>query len=928
MISVSDAVKTAYINGNADTELFLTIGLVEYDPTNILAGSVSIDESLCSAEQFDLSRVEKNQLTFTLFNISENISDLQGLTVVAKQRVYPDPSDHTTYTDIPLGTYEIVEAVNDGDYLFKCTCYDKAMLAFDTNIDAWWNTTVTFPVTLRTLATDLFDYLDVDYDIPTTFTNSTFSIVKRTVYFEGVTAAELLGYIQEVAGGYFKADRNGIISYYEAIPADEGLYPAVDLYPRDYLYPHNPHATAFGNPDTYQPQNYRFPQIVGDLEIADYWTAEIERVQVRGTEDDIGIIAGEGTNTYVIQGNPLLYNLTSETGATVVANILDAIDGVTYIPFKGRFMALPFLEVGDYAIIHTYKGLRVYSPIFARTLSGSKLCFDTLESKGSQEIEQVTHVERSLTTLNQKTHEIVNTVSELSSTVTSVDTELNGTGGIAETVSTHTTQIQQNANAISLKVSSYYQGTAPTTPAVGDLWVDTANNDKIKRWNGSTWDDAVDGNTIVSLINLDSSGVQISGSKVNIDTTTLNLTFGSGQSTVTIQSTTNQDGVLFTGEGKVEFETNGEFYAKNYDSSDNIANSLQLTTGSTTNSTYIRNRYNNITANILSFTTTSSNHSIWYYNYQIGESTANANNMVLEAGDSYYRSNIHNFNFENVNSTTGRGTLANKIELSSYASYNRINIDNDTIGDSSGNAKVANRINLYHSKSSYLNSLALNNYRQGTNERYANYVYLYASDTTYSASITNYNYEYLNSNSEPTNANNILLNSTSSTNTLGLYNRNQAGSSINSLWLSRGTTDNSVELVNRHTNANTANMLRLLSSSNSASVLLGNYDSSGNIRTSIIMSANGGFSITTTTGGTSFISIPGQGETGTGNLNVHANNDLNLSGSRIVVDSSHYGGGSNTSPSTGTGNPTMKNWDGNNIQLHFYKGIYLGYTTS
>ena len=472
MINVSDAVKTAYINGNADTEIFLTIGETAYDPTNILAGSVSIEESLCSAEQFDLSRVEKNQLTFTLFNITENISDLQGLTVVAKQRIYPDPSDHTTYTDIPLGTYEIVEAVNDGDYLFKCTCYDKAMLAFDTNIDAWWNTTVTFPVTLRTLATDLFDYLNVDYDIPNEFTNSTFSIVKRTVYFEGVTAAELLGYIQEVAGGYFKADRTATIRL-NSVMMVNGLYPSLTLYPSSTLYPSGGVKT-FGTEDTAE-QDYTYSQIVGGMQIADFETKSIERVQVRGTEDDIGIIVGTGENTYVIQGNPLLYNLTDTTGRPVVENILDQIEGFNYVPFSGKFIALPFVEVGDFAKIVTYKGLSINCPIFERTLSGSRLCFDTFQTKGTEDIEEITSVNRQLTTLNQKTHEIVNTVDELTSTVTNISTEVDG---IAETVTEHTTQISQNANDITLMAKSYNQyANKLTNSNFSDL------SDPIKFWD-------------------------------------------------------------------------------------------------------------------------------------------------------------------------------------------------------------------------------------------------------------------------------------------------------------------------------------------------------------------------------------------------------------------------------------------------------------
>ena len=508
MINVSTAVQNAYINGNPDTKIFLTVGGTLYDPTNILAGSVSVIESLCSAECFTLSRVEKNELTFTLINTTENIKELQGKTVVAKQTITLNGVD----TDIPLGTFQIANAVNNGEYLIKCTAYDKTTLAFDQNIDAWWNTTVQFPITIRNLAIALFTHLGVQYNIPVTFTNSTYTLTERPVFFEGVTGVELLGYIQEIVGGYFKTDRYGVVRLFSTIDAIQGLRPRVGLYPRDNLFPRKTHST-FGNPDSYKQQDYAYPQIVGDLVIADYKTAEIEKVQVRGTEDDIGIIVGTGSNTYVIQGNPLLYNLTDATGRSIVTNILNEIKNVVYIPFSGKFMALPFLEAGDCAVITTYKGLTAYAPIFKRTLSGSKLCFDTFECNGTKDIEQVFATNRSVKILNQKTHEIANTVDELRSTVSSLDTEVDG---LSSRVTQNTTDIQQNAQEITLRATKteaqgyadaaeadakayadqivagtvliFYQASQPTTGMkTGDLWIDTANGNELYRYDGSSW---------------------------------------------------------------------------------------------------------------------------------------------------------------------------------------------------------------------------------------------------------------------------------------------------------------------------------------------------------------------------------------------------------------------------------------------------------
>lgn len=444
MLNVSEAVKQAYINGNAKTEIFLTVtttdGVVhEYNPRNILSGSVSVVESLCSSETFDISRVEKNELSFTLFNITEDISGLQGGNVVAKQRVYTDASDETVYTDIPLGTYTIAEAMNDGDYLYKCTAYEATTVKLDNLIDEWWKN-LTFPITLRNLAVSMFQYLGCAYDIPAEFTNSDYSIETLNADFEGVTGAEILGYIQEIVGGFFKADRQGVIKLKVPTPVSSGLYPHIGLYPREGLYPRKSNR-AFGDDTTAGAGDWDYPQIVGDLQLGDYDVKSVTKVQIRGTEDDIGIIAGSGTNTYVIQGNPLLFNLTAEDGATIAQNILDQVGQIAYKPFSGKFMAQPYVEVGDIAKIETYAGKEGDSPIFQRTLSGARLAFDNFQSLGLEYREQVSSVNRKLTTINQRTHEIKNTVDEFSSTVSQIES----------TVNTHTTQIAQNAENISLQ---------------------------------------------------------------------------------------------------------------------------------------------------------------------------------------------------------------------------------------------------------------------------------------------------------------------------------------------------------------------------------------------------------------------------------------------------------------------------------------------
>ena len=48
------------------------------------------------------------------------------------------------------------------------------------------------------------------------------------------------------------------------------------------------------------------------------------------------------------------------------------------------------------------------------------------------------------------------------------------------------------------KIQTFYQTSAPTAVATGDLWVDTDDNNRLYRWNGSSWVDVRDGTIAVA----------------------------------------------------------------------------------------------------------------------------------------------------------------------------------------------------------------------------------------------------------------------------------------------------------------------------------------------------------------------------------------------------------------------------------------------
>lgn len=430
MLDVSNEIIQMYHDDNPPAEIVLTIDGVEYGARNILSGSVVINESFCSGELFDLSTVEKNSLEFTFINIDHSITDLNGKTVVAVHRL--TLSDNSTY-DLPLGTFYIADAQNDGDYLYKCIAYD-GMTKFDRNIDDWWNNQLTFPATIYDIAVSLCNYCGISPNFGNDFANANMVIRNRPTYFEGVKGTEVIGYIQETCGAFLKCDRHGNIKLFGLYG---GLLPAEDLFPSETLYPASYH---YWSSDVSHVEEYTYRYITGDFTVADYEVAEIDKVTVRNSENDSGTSWGTGTNSYVIEANPLFYNLDGETLTQAVRDLYNILHGIAYHPFQAAVKCLPYLEVGDWVQIHTLEGKTALSPLFSRSMHGAHIVFDTLECKGREYREEVKSVSRDIKILNRRTHEIINNVGELSSTLTEV---------IAD-VEEQSTQIRQTSEEISL----------------------------------------------------------------------------------------------------------------------------------------------------------------------------------------------------------------------------------------------------------------------------------------------------------------------------------------------------------------------------------------------------------------------------------------------------------------------------------------------
>lgn len=228
--------------------------------------------------------------------------------------------------------------------------------------------------TLKKLRESLLNHLNIPF-IEQDLINDDITI-ERT--FDTSDTGEIIGtdilkYICELNAGFGKINRDGKFEVIQLTSV--GLYPEETLYPSEDLYPEESNyelLSAEENEANYISVAYE-----------EYETEAITGVIVKSNSDDVGQVVGTKDNAYMLTGNPLIYNKTSEDLTKIGQNIFAKIKGITYRPNTITLEGLPYLETGDYYIL-TKNNDDVGSPIFTRTLAGIQALKDTFESKGNK----------------------------------------------------------------------------------------------------------------------------------------------------------------------------------------------------------------------------------------------------------------------------------------------------------------------------------------------------------------------------------------------------------------------------------------------------------------------------------------------------------------------------------------------------------------
>lgn len=399
--------------------------LIRYDGgmltnVDIYSENFELTESLCSEKALRFGSCEASKVAFTHSARSTLLLD-------KKLDISMALAGHTD-RPFTIGNYTVKSDKPTADRLRReIVAYDALYDVLNADVADWYNKllpTTESRVTLLAFRNSFFAHFNIQQETAQLVNDG--MIVEKTVEPSELSGKMVLTAILELNGCFGRINRAGKFQYVFLREIQKGLYPRDDLYPGDDLYPSDEAGTHF----------IRTKDCI-NCTYEDFETEKITKLQIRKEENDIGAIAGNGSNTYIIQNNFLVYGKPADDLQMVAERLLGVIGGVWYRPANIEAVGNPCLEPGDgirlwtrYEIIYTY--------ILSRRMKGIQALRDTYTAEGEpRQKEKVNSVRKDIIELKGRTNTLVRTVEETKLTIADLERGLS-------------TQITQNAAEIKL----------------------------------------------------------------------------------------------------------------------------------------------------------------------------------------------------------------------------------------------------------------------------------------------------------------------------------------------------------------------------------------------------------------------------------------------------------------------------------------------
>jgi len=374
--------------------------------------TMTVTESICDEQELRFGCCVASSFEITVL---DTVESFKGNTMNVSVRL------DGALKDYQIGKYKVYSDKPTADRRYRqITAYDALYDILNAEISKWYNS-LTFPMTLRQFRNSFCAYVGVEQEEITLVNDD--MVIEKTIDPGELPGKAVIEAICEINGCFGHIGRNGKLRYVVLEQMIEGLYPADDLYPAD------PMGTTEVSRSNYISCQYE-----------DFVVQHIDKLQIRQEENDIGAIAGNGNNCYIIEDNFLIYGKSAADLQTIADNVLSVISGVWYRPAQVEARGNPCLEVGDGILLYTSRET-IYTYILQRTLKGIQALRDSYTAEGEEyRTGQVNGLMKSIIQLKGKSNVLTRTVEETRLELKDVNENLSA-------------QISINAQQILTKVS-------------------------------------------------------------------------------------------------------------------------------------------------------------------------------------------------------------------------------------------------------------------------------------------------------------------------------------------------------------------------------------------------------------------------------------------------------------------------------------------
>lgn len=240
---------------------------------------------------------------------------------------------------------------------YKITAYDN-MSKLDADFSGWLHANqAQFPKTIWHLVQLACQRAGVTLASSSLPINGSYSV--QAFYADDLTCRQIISWAAEAAGCYAHMNADGKLQF---------------------LTYTDKRSTAKITPDGASNSTAYYAD---SLSYEDYAVKAIEKVQIRQSDSDVGVIYPDSTtatNTYAVQGNLLLTTGTEANLKTVAQNLYNVLKSVTYTPCKVSVPSSSGLACGQIVHVKDARGREFDTYLMSATISSGKASFESVGS--------------------------------------------------------------------------------------------------------------------------------------------------------------------------------------------------------------------------------------------------------------------------------------------------------------------------------------------------------------------------------------------------------------------------------------------------------------------------------------------------------------------------------------------------------------------